>query len=225
METLLYRKYLKRMENIDRKLEEVKELATPIDEKEFYNMIKEELPEMTELNLKDHIKKKYQEASKKSEEVTKWDVYHSKIQLEDFYRGDDDMKWKKKVTIQDLRDRGETYIIPKEVTLTPFPKFDEYNPEDLYSLRDDISMPIRPNLNRQEEWFDKPSKYEREYRNVDIKDNTQNISKSMSEQIDDIVENREKNLRRAGDKKLYKEYHVPTYGSGMLKYYEPNPDN
>lgn len=122
-------------------------------------MLKEEMPNMTEPKLREHVRRLFREASANGRQLSKWDVYHSKIQLELDDGCQDDELWKWAVSTQEMRDRGETYILPKEITLTPLPKTTEYDPEDMYNLRDDISHPIRPNMTRKPQWFDRPYKH------------------------------------------------------------------
>lgn len=160
MEALLTRKYKRRMASIDRKIEEIKELSVPITEKEMLKMLKAELPKMTESNLREHISEKYQNASKNGKELTYWDAYSLKIKIELNHVPEEEKYWKYAVTTQEMRESGETYIIPKQVKLTPLPDFESYDPEELYNMQDDMSVPIRPNLSRQEDWFDKPQVYE-----------------------------------------------------------------
>ena len=144
------------MASIDQKIEEIKELSVPITEQEMLKMLKDELPRMTESNLQDHISQKYADASRDGKELTYWDAYSLKIKIETNHIPEEEMYWRFAVTTQDMRESGETYILPKQVKLTPFPDFEKYDPEELYNMQDDMSMPIRPNLSREEEWFDKP---------------------------------------------------------------------
>ena len=207
IETLLYRKYQGRLAQIDRKLEEVKELATPISEKEFLSMIKNELPDMTESNLREHVRKRFQEASTNGKQLSKWDVYHSKIQLEINDGNKDEGYWKWAVSTQEMRDRGETYILPGDVTLTPLPKMSEYDPEDIYNLADDVSMPIRPNLSREPEWFDRPLKPTKNIPiNLDAYRTSAEVPNSPKEQLEDSLMKTKRNEFNLNKKGYYRNY-------------------
>lgn len=222
IETILYRKLQKRQAQLDRKLEEVRELATPVSEREFLAMIREELPDMTESNLREHVRKRYREASTNGAQVTRWDVYHSKIQLEANEECEEDEHWKWAVTTQDMRDRGETYILPSEVSLTPLPNFGEYDPEELYHLRDDMMTPIRPKLSRQPEWFDRPAPpSEHNQANIVKYARKFNPPQNAQEQMENSMEKKEKREFEMSKRALFRNYERHVEDTRAIK---PKPD-
>lgn len=188
----------------------MKELGTPISEKDFLAMIRDELPEMTEAHLREHVRKKFREASANGQQMTKWDVYHSKIQLEMDEGCKDDDHWKWAVSTQEMRDRGEPYILPKDITLTPLPDSSEYDPEDFYNLRDDMSLPIRPNLTRKPQWFDRPKKWENTVVHDELKLATEvNWPKTANEQLENSMMKKERREFYADKHGFYRNYERP----------------
>ena len=180
-------------------------------------MLKNELPNMTESNLAQHISEKYDKASKDGKQVTRWDVYSLKIKIETNHISEDEQYWRFAVTNQEMRERGEHYILPKQVTLTPFPNMEDYNPEEVYNLQDDMSMPIRPNLSREPEWFDKP-KNALEKKPYDIeKYINKKKSISLNEQVEREISKIERRNEEISKKIYYKSYEEPILNMKKIK--------
>jgi hypothetical protein len=55
--------------------------------------------------------------------------------------------------IEELED---DIVIPKIYPLTPLPNFEEYDPEEYYNIKEDISHPIKPTITNEDQWFDIP---------------------------------------------------------------------
>jgi hypothetical protein len=197
---------------IEQKMDQVHELASPITEKEFQEMIEHELQEMTESNLSQLISERYRKARKSGHQVTKWDVYDMLIEIDLEKKSVEGDHWKFAVTNEEMRERGETYILPKNVSLTPMPDLEEYDPEEYYNMREDLSTPIRPNLNRKEDWYDLPTR--RPLPTPFVKEHS--TEHDPQKAIVSSIINREKVQRFQSRRDFYRKWEVQNDSKGVI---------
>ena len=204
------------MNAIDRKIEEFRELHTPINEKEFLQMIQLELPEMTASNLEEHVKEQFRKARKKGVQVTKWDVYETIVKQEKerlFKQGSD---WREVTSTENMRERGEPYILPKMVSLTPLPDVDEYDPAEYYNMAQDLSIPIRPNLQKEEDWYDLP----KVQRHMPEKQEKGLDEMNKKETLEHSIRVRDRAAVRSSTRNFYKNWEIPQ--KDVKRFVDPN---
>ena len=154
LETIYAAKYNRKMLDLERKMEEYQQLSEPVSEEEFLEELRKQLPEATEENLKERTDQLYLNAIKKNKYVSKLDLFELKRDITDVPI--DLQSWDMLKNREEMRERGETYILPKFYPLTPIPDYETYDPEEYYNLKEDISNPIRPTISREKSWFDQP---------------------------------------------------------------------
>lgn len=154
LETILMKRYKKRMEQVQKTVEEYNELAEPINQEQFYEELKKQNPESTESYLRDLTEETFKDAFLDKKYVSKLDLIDLKSkEMETKFNSKDIRERTRFELIEELDD---DIVIPKVYPLTPLPNFSEYDPEEYYNMKEDISHPIKPKITNEDQWFDIP---------------------------------------------------------------------
>ena len=144
------------MSKVPKVVEEFNELAEPIGKEEFYEELKKLNPDSTESHLQEITTETFNNAFIRNKYVTRLDLINFKVKDVESEFNVADPRFIAKIQEELHNEDVDNMIIPKVYPLTPLPNFDEYDPEDHYSLKEDISNPIRPTFTKDDQWFDIP---------------------------------------------------------------------